>query len=86
MPLMFIIPLAIVVLVTVAGLIGVICEIAYEQGYDDACHDWRNTVLYERAEWVVDAERVIDSDDVAKWREWAERNALDAGGYPYSSN
>ena len=82
MPLTFIIPITVVLLVAMACVIAFICEIAYEQGYDDACHDWRNTVLYQNGD-VLDAE-VIDEMDT--WPSWAEVNAEQSTAYPPSMN
>ena len=59
MPWAFFIPLGIVVVTLVAGIFGIVSEIAYERGYADACADWRSLPSY--AEPVIEAELVDDS-------------------------
>ena len=67
MPIMFFIVVAITGLAVTAGVIGIICEIAYEQGYDDACRDWRDSATIRYADSVVEAEVVEDHFEPFSW-------------------
>lgn len=83
---LIVIPLVILITAAWFGIGFVIAEIAYERGYDDACHDWRATLLFRNVNLdaeVIEAE-VIEAEDV--WPPWAEVNAEESTAYPPSMN